>query len=118
MPSKITFVMREILIWHNEPQLFLAEITDSVSGPMRHLCVALDEVNDTYIYLAVPCAPDDLQKLKSNKIDLRTFFNVPQARKVALKVVGSGLPDETEMLDPMPLTDADLPERGAFLGEM
>jgi len=68
---KLKIIPYEILIFNDEPQLFLAK--DQVG--LKYLCLAIKPENE-YLpeYIAVPVSNNKLDALKAKKIDLRSAF--------------------------------------------
>lgn len=71
---KIELTVQETLIWHDFPQLFVAK--DKIGG--LHLCLAVDELEDTPQYISVAVSSARLQDVKLAKTDLYTVFAQPE----------------------------------------
>jgi hypothetical protein len=69
---KVNLTVQEILIWHDEPQLFVAN--DSVDGV--HLCIKTS--GETPHFLVVAISPNRLRAVKTGQIDLHTAFANPE----------------------------------------
>jgi hypothetical protein len=69
---KVYLTVQEILIWHDEPQLFVAN--DSVGGV--HLCIKT--ADETPHFLVVAISRARLRALKTGQIDLNTVFAKPE----------------------------------------
>jgi hypothetical protein len=69
---KVNLTVQEILIWHDEPQLFVAN--DSVGGV--HLCIKTAEEMSHFLVVAI--SPNRLHAVKTAQIDLYTVFAKPE----------------------------------------
>ncbi len=69
---KVLMTVQEILIWHDAPQLFVAN--DSIAG--LYLCLATDIVEPHYLVVAL--SPTRLRLLKTGQIDLYSIFAKPE----------------------------------------
>jgi hypothetical protein len=71
---KISLKVREMLLWHDTPQLFTAK--DKIGG--LYVCLAVEENGGQSQFLAVAVSTNRLQELKTGKIDLYTVFAFPE----------------------------------------
>jgi hypothetical protein len=71
---KISLKVREMLLWHDTPQLFTAK--DKIGG--LYVCLAVEEKDGQSQFLAVAISNNRLQELKTGKIDLYTVFAFPE----------------------------------------
>jgi hypothetical protein len=72
---KLKLEVSETLIWHDGPQLFVAN--DSIDG--LYLCLATgDGTTDTPQFIAVAISPMRLQSFKLGKTDLHDIFKSPE----------------------------------------
>ena len=71
---KVLMTVQEILIWHDVPQLFVAN--DSIGG--IYLCLATEMTSEMPRYLVVAVSPTRLRALKTGHIDLYTIFAKPE----------------------------------------
>lgn len=69
---KVLMTVQEILIWHDAPQLFVAN--DSIGS--LHLCLATDIIAPHYLVVAISSAR--LRSLKTRQIDLYSVFAQPE----------------------------------------
>lgn len=69
---KVLMTVQEILIWHDTPQLFVAN--DSIGG--IHLCLATQIEAPHYLVVAISAAR--LRALKIGQIDLYSIFAKPE----------------------------------------
>ena len=71
---KLSLKVREMLLWHDTPQLFTAK--DKIGG--LYVCLAVEEKDGQSQFLAVAVSTNRLQELKTGKIDLYTVFAFPE----------------------------------------
>jgi hypothetical protein len=86
---KISLKVREMLLWHDTPQLFTAK--DKIGG--LFVCLAVEDNGGQSQFLAVAVSTNRLQELKTGKIDLYTVFVSPLARVLH----STGLPAGTSL---------------------
>lgn len=110
---KLNLEVSETLIWHDGPQLFVAN--DSIGG--LYLCLATgDELNDAPQFIAVAISPARLQWLKSGKIDLYTTFKKPELSNwLAVELTDNNLLIASPYDAPDGLPEHLLPESGVLL---
>jgi hypothetical protein len=71
---KVNLTVQEIIIWHDTPQLFVAN--DPIGG--THLCLAVEMSEELPQYLVVAISPARLVALKQGIIDLYSVFAKPE----------------------------------------
>jgi hypothetical protein len=71
---KTSLKVREMLVWHDTPQLFTAK--DKIGG--LYVCLAVEDNGGQHQFLAVAVSTNRLQELKTGKIDLYTVFASPE----------------------------------------
>jgi hypothetical protein len=71
---KIHLTVQEILIWHDAPQLFVAN--DPIGG--THICVTVEMGEEMPQYLVVAISTARLFALKQGIIDLYSVFSKPE----------------------------------------
>lgn len=71
---KTSLKVREMLLWHDTPQLFTAK--DKIGG--LYVCLAVEDNGGQPQFLAVAVSTNRLQELKTGKIDLYTVFASPE----------------------------------------
>ena len=71
---KVHLMVQEILIWHDAPQLFVAN--DPIGG--THICLAVEMGDEMPQYLVVAISPARLLALKQGMIDLYSIFVKPE----------------------------------------
>ncbi len=71
---KVHLTVQEMLIWHDAPQLFVAN--DPVGG--LHLCLATEIAGEMSQFLVVAISPGRLRALKMGQIDLHSVFAKPE----------------------------------------
>lgn len=102
----------ETLIWHDIPQLFVAE---DMAGAF-HLGLAVEHTEERPKYITVAISPSRLQLLKEGKIDLHSIFAQPE--KESWFHITS-YEDDRVIIEPMPelkkIPKAWLPVPGEFL---
>lgn len=109
---KIFLTVLETLLWHDFPQLFVAN--DRVGG--LHLCLAVDDTGERPHYLTVAISQAKLQQLKSGKIDLHSVFAHPE---MGVWFQITSFEGTSAVAEPLPeqakLPDEWLPAPGEFL---
>lgn len=109
---KISLNVQENLIWHDVPQLFVAN--DHVG--CQYMCLLTDDSGETPVYLAVAVSSGRLQSVKSGQIDLNIIFTRPELG--SWLVIRSDM-DGQMLAEPLPeqvaLSEAWLPTPGEYL---
>jgi hypothetical protein len=106
---KTHLTVHEMLIWHDQPQLFVAK--DKIGG--QHLCLAIDDEGN---FISVALSAERLQSIRQCKTDLYTAFAQSELGRWSLVAYTTAQQLEAELQpDGTHIPEAYLPELGAFL---
>ena len=109
---KVHLTVQEILIWHDAPQLFVAN--DPIGG--THICLAVEMGDEMPQYLVVAISPARLLALKQGLIDLYSIFVKPELEAwFYIKSFDENHVIAEPMLDYETPPATWLPTKGAFL---